>query len=229
MTDTSTQMPSWLSDGEKYGLIGLEVKTEGQIPQGAITPNFCVLTDAIFSIPPNWRDWLGSIRAGEIKHCNLFLFSKQASSTPETSRCRKYQAQAARLEFLRRAVTRQHIRACAPAGHADRCSPERRDRYSPAAGFRRPRSVHFQAVSAGSALAHPGSRAGSERSLAHWRWHRCRPAIGGCSGACMSIPRPARPATFSTGFTNTVAASMALSCQTREGPGSSSGAAPSFS
>jgi len=79
----AVQPPSWLSDGEKYGLIGLEVKTEGQIPQGAVTPNLRVLTDTTFSIPPSWRDWLGSIRAGEVERCNLFLFSKQPSSTPE--------------------------------------------------------------------------------------------------------------------------------------------------
>jgi hypothetical protein len=42
-----------------------------------------VLTDTTFSIPSNWRDWLGSIRAREVESCNLFLFSKQPSATPE--------------------------------------------------------------------------------------------------------------------------------------------------
>jgi hypothetical protein len=79
----SAHPATWISDGEKYGLVGLEVKTDGQIPQGTITPNLRVLTDTTFSIPPNWRDWLGSIRAGEVEGCNLFLFSKQPSSTPE--------------------------------------------------------------------------------------------------------------------------------------------------
>jgi hypothetical protein len=74
---------AWISDGEKYGLVGLKVKTEGDIPQGAITSNFSVLTDTAFSIPTTWRDWLGSIRAGEVENCNLFLLSKQPSSTPD--------------------------------------------------------------------------------------------------------------------------------------------------
>ena len=33
-------------------------------------------------MPANWREWLGSIRAGEVEDCNLFLLSKQASATP---------------------------------------------------------------------------------------------------------------------------------------------------
>jgi len=39
---------TWISDGEKYGLVGLEVKTEGHIPQGAMTPSLSVLTDTVF-------------------------------------------------------------------------------------------------------------------------------------------------------------------------------------
>jgi hypothetical protein len=41
-----------------------------------------VLADTKFDIPPHWREWLGTIRAEEVEHCNLLLISKMASSRP---------------------------------------------------------------------------------------------------------------------------------------------------
>ena len=41
-----------------------------------------MLADTTFNVPTNWREWLGSIRAGEVEDCNLFLLSKLASSAP---------------------------------------------------------------------------------------------------------------------------------------------------
>ena len=79
---TRTQATAWIEDGEKYGLVGLTVKFEGSLPPGKITTNLSVLADTKFNVPTNWREWLGSIRAGEVEDCNLFLFSKLASSTP---------------------------------------------------------------------------------------------------------------------------------------------------
>jgi hypothetical protein len=69
-------------DGEKYALVGLSVKVEGQIVAGALAPHLWILADTKFNIPPHWRVWLGSIRAEEVEHCNLFLLSKMASSAP---------------------------------------------------------------------------------------------------------------------------------------------------
>jgi hypothetical protein len=74
---------TWINDGEKYGLVGLSVKVEGHIPQGTISPNLSVLADTTFNVPSNWQEWLGSIRASEVEDCNLFLLSKQPSSTPD--------------------------------------------------------------------------------------------------------------------------------------------------
>jgi hypothetical protein len=79
-TDASA---TWINDGEKYGLVGLSVKVEGPIPQGTISPNLRVLADTTFDVPPNWQEWLGSIRAREVENCNLLLLSKQLSSTPD--------------------------------------------------------------------------------------------------------------------------------------------------
>ena len=59
----------------------MSLKFEGQLPPGKITANLSVLADTKFTVPPNWREWLGSVRAGEVEDCNLFLLSKLASST----------------------------------------------------------------------------------------------------------------------------------------------------
>lgn len=80
--DSSGNSAIWIDDGEKYGLVGLSVKVEGHIAQGRISPNLWVLADTTFNVPTNWQEWLGSIRAREVENCNLFLLSKQPSSTP---------------------------------------------------------------------------------------------------------------------------------------------------
>lgn len=72
----------WIADGEKYALVGLEVKLDGALPPERITPNLWVLSDTTFDVPSQWREWLGSIRAEQVARCNLFLGSKLVSSTP---------------------------------------------------------------------------------------------------------------------------------------------------
>jgi hypothetical protein len=74
---------AWIDDGEKYALVGLSVKIDGHISASKITPHLWVLADTKFEIPPQWREWLGSIRAKEVESCNLFLLSKMASMTPD--------------------------------------------------------------------------------------------------------------------------------------------------
>jgi hypothetical protein len=74
---------TWIEDGEKYSLVGLDVKTEGTIPKGELAAHLFVLTDTAFQVPGHWREWLGSIRADEVKNCNIFLVSKLRSMRPE--------------------------------------------------------------------------------------------------------------------------------------------------
>jgi hypothetical protein len=74
---------TWIKDGEKYGLVGLDVKVDEHIPSGSIAPNLSILADTTFNVPSNWREWLGSIRAREVEDCNLFLLSTQPSQTPD--------------------------------------------------------------------------------------------------------------------------------------------------
>ncbi|MCY4547182.1 MAG: hypothetical protein OXC28_02335 [Defluviicoccus sp.] len=72
----------WIDDGEKYALVGLQVNLEGEPPPERIAPNLRVLTDTTFDVPPEWREWLGSIRADQVEGSNLFLVSKLESTTP---------------------------------------------------------------------------------------------------------------------------------------------------
>jgi hypothetical protein len=73
----------WIDDGDKYALVGLELKLEGALPPERIAPGLWVLTDTTFDVPAQWREWLGSIRADEVAGSNLFLVSKLASATPD--------------------------------------------------------------------------------------------------------------------------------------------------
>src|SRR5271169_1685238 len=70
---------SWIDDGEKYALVGLSVKTQGNIPNGIIAPGFWCVTDSRFEFPSHWIEWLGTTRSGEVAHSNVFLLSKVKS------------------------------------------------------------------------------------------------------------------------------------------------------
>ena len=74
---------TWIEDGEKFVLIGLKIKLDGQNVGGQIAPNFWALSDTTFSVPTHWRTWLGSMRADRVEECNLFLLSKLRSTTPD--------------------------------------------------------------------------------------------------------------------------------------------------
>lgn len=75
--------PAWVANGEKYALIGLEVKLEENLPLTQLTPIHWAMAEPQFSIPEQWRGWLGSMRTEELESCNLFLISKMASNAPD--------------------------------------------------------------------------------------------------------------------------------------------------
>jgi hypothetical protein len=77
------QAASWIADGEKYALIGLEVKFEDELPLTQLTPNHWVMADPRFSIPDHWKEWLGSLRTEELESVNLFLICKMATKAPD--------------------------------------------------------------------------------------------------------------------------------------------------
>jgi hypothetical protein len=76
-------MPTWLSDKEKYALIGLAVKIEDAIPFREMRPGLWAWTGQKLSIPSHWREWLGTIRVEEIEACNLVLLAKMHSASPQ--------------------------------------------------------------------------------------------------------------------------------------------------
>ncbi|WP_166308774.1 hypothetical protein [Bradyrhizobium sp. 2S1] len=80
----SNQKQSWISDGEKYALLGLSVNvTAPTIAALNIAPAYQAIEGADFVIPGEWREWLGSIRIEEIEACDLFIAAKMTSATPD--------------------------------------------------------------------------------------------------------------------------------------------------
>jgi hypothetical protein len=73
---------SWLAEGDKYALVGLQVKLEGPNPPEQIGNNIWVRIDYGFHISSRWREWLGTIRSNQLADCNLFLISKMQSDRP---------------------------------------------------------------------------------------------------------------------------------------------------
>jgi hypothetical protein len=75
--------PTWINDGGKYALIGLAVQIEQPIPLRQIAPGLWAwTTNGALPIPGHWREWLRTIRAGEIEGSNLILLCKMQSSAP---------------------------------------------------------------------------------------------------------------------------------------------------
>jgi hypothetical protein len=74
------QSETWLGEGEKYALLGLNLKSDqaGFVDE-QLSQKLTVLSRAAFKMPPHWRDWLGSIRAEEVEDCDLFILSKLKS------------------------------------------------------------------------------------------------------------------------------------------------------
>ena len=74
---------NWISDGEKYALLGLSIKLPHEGLGGLdLSPHFSVIGGREFKIPDQWREWLGSIRVEEVEACDLFIAAKLASSAP---------------------------------------------------------------------------------------------------------------------------------------------------
>lgn len=80
---TSARFENWLSDGEKYALIGMAVKVEEPIPLHEARPGFWVTAEVTFPLPAHWQEWLGTIRSEELTGFNLFLLSKCRSAAPD--------------------------------------------------------------------------------------------------------------------------------------------------
>ncbi len=75
---------TWIADREKYALLGLAVKvTDPNIGKLNLAPHFRIIGESDFTIPDEWREWLGSIRVEEVEACDLFIAAKVRSATPD--------------------------------------------------------------------------------------------------------------------------------------------------
>jgi hypothetical protein len=75
---------SWITDGEKYALLGLSVKvTDPAVATLNLSPGFQVIGANEFTVPDHWREWLGTIRVEEVEACDLFIAAKLKSAAPE--------------------------------------------------------------------------------------------------------------------------------------------------
>jgi hypothetical protein len=75
---------SWITDGEKYALLGLSVKvTHPDIAALDLGPGFQIIDGASFKVPGEWRDWLGTIRVEEVEACDVFIAAKLMSAAPD--------------------------------------------------------------------------------------------------------------------------------------------------
>jgi hypothetical protein len=78
------QTALWINEGEKYAMLGLSVKVDdAEMARLDLSPHFEIIDGRRFTIPDEWRKWLGTIRVEEIEACNLFVTSKLKSSTPD--------------------------------------------------------------------------------------------------------------------------------------------------
>ncbi len=102
---------SWIDDGEKYAVIALSVKFDNPVPLQEITPHHWAFADIRFDMPAHWREWLGTIRTGEVEDSNLFLLSKTQSQAPEICRCRDCRVETACRAFLCWAFAGKSVRA----------------------------------------------------------------------------------------------------------------------
>jgi hypothetical protein len=82
-------MTSWLADGEKYALIGLEVKTEETIPFRDLVSGLWAWTDtAALGLPTHWREWIGSVRAEESRAATSSFWLRCRRRRPRSSMAR---------------------------------------------------------------------------------------------------------------------------------------------
>jgi len=78
-----TAPEDWIAEGEKYALVGLSLKVDPTLPTGPMGSERWLYTTDAFELPDLWPQWLGTIRSGELKGCNVFLLSKAPSQTPD--------------------------------------------------------------------------------------------------------------------------------------------------
>ena len=67
---------SWIDDGDKYAVVALSVKLDDSVPLQEMAPHHWAFADERFDFPPHWREWLGTIRTGEVEGSACFCSAR---------------------------------------------------------------------------------------------------------------------------------------------------------
>jgi hypothetical protein len=71
-----------IHDGEKYAMIAFQTHSSVDMPPTEMLPGIWVSSAPMISMGAHWKEWLGSIRIGEIRDCNLFILAKTKAVAP---------------------------------------------------------------------------------------------------------------------------------------------------
>jgi hypothetical protein len=77
---TGKRDPSWISEGEKFALVGLSVQIDPALDRFDLPGGLTALANAEFELPDHWREWLGTLRVEEMEESVLFLLAKMPST-----------------------------------------------------------------------------------------------------------------------------------------------------
>jgi hypothetical protein len=75
---------SWVSEDEKFALLGPNIEVAERLNSPSLPPGFSVFQDN-FVLPDHWKEWLGSQRVEAVESCSTFLAVKMQASYPGVS------------------------------------------------------------------------------------------------------------------------------------------------
>lgn len=74
--------PDWIKDGERFALLGLNVRVDCALDHLTLPGGKEALPNAAFEVPDHWREWLGTLRVENVDGCSLFLLAKMPAAEP---------------------------------------------------------------------------------------------------------------------------------------------------
>ncbi|MCF1473141.1 hypothetical protein FS763_14455 [Agrobacterium vitis] len=73
---------SWVSDGEKFALLGLNIDMVESLPALKLPQGYSILQNR-FVLPEHWKEWLGSTRVEEVEECSVYLVVTMQAKQPD--------------------------------------------------------------------------------------------------------------------------------------------------
>jgi hypothetical protein len=80
--DTGLGDFDWIREGEKFALIGLNIRVAKDFGRLELPDGLIALPSLSFDLPEYWREWIGTIRVEEVRACTLFLVATSPSTQP---------------------------------------------------------------------------------------------------------------------------------------------------